>query len=891
MFVNRLSTLLIASIFVLISILTNATEPPYVPGEVLVQTLPGKNITEVVRGVEYVNGVATGVYVKKKVSEPMHVWLLGFDGNAIADKQFLNAVKTNSAVSVAQFNHYIQNRATVPNDSQFGQQWQYVNTGQNGGTVDADIDADEAWDVTTGGLTALGDTIVVCVVDDGIDVNHSDFGNNMWINHAEIPNNNIDDDNNGYVDDYLGWNADDDNDDITGGFFGGGHGTPVAGIMGAKGNNGNGVTGVNWDVKLMIVVGGGNEAQAVEAYTYPLVMRKRYNQSGGTEGAFVVVTNSSWGINNGQPSNAPLWCAMYDSLGAAGVLSAGATANANFDIDVTGDLPTACPSDYLISVTNTSRNDIKLTQAGYGLTTIDLGAPGQDTYTPQEGGGYGNFGGTSGATPHVAGTVGLLYSAPCYSFAVMAHADPAGAALAVKNYIMDGVDPNASLDNITVTGGRLNTFGALTGLLNNCATGGCVEPFSLTASNIGVDSAVVSWLGAPSANTFVLEYRLIGALNWTTISNATSPYTLNNLLGCANYEFHVLAQCDNDTSLFSSVYTFTTDECCEAPTGFQAGVSGVDGGSAVWDEVADAVSYNVRIRPVGTNNWDIQNTGDEVMEYTGLDHCTEYEVQVQTVCDTSSSPYTSSIIFQTGDCDCDEAKYCISAGTDSDDEWIGYVGIGDIANSSGNDNGYADYSNYSTDLHRDASYEIKLMPDYPTSTTYTERFRVWIDWNRNGVFDDPSERVYTSVGATDTVTGNITVPANASVGTTGMRVSMQYQSAPSVCSTGANFDFGEVEDYCVNIIDTINSVMDDEWQNSVLVYPNPFGDRTTVTFVNTKSEVVTINLMDASGRLLRTLSTTSSQLIVERQGLTPGLYIFELSSGEGKTHRGKLIIR
>ena len=93
------------------------------------------------------------------------------------------------------------------------------------------------------------------------------------------------------------------------------------------------------------------------------MQRKRYNDSEGAEGAFVVSTNSSWGIDYGQPSSAPMWCAMYDSLGAYGIVSAGATINGNVNVDVEGDLPTACASDYLLSVTNLGRNDIKVNGA------------------------------------------------------------------------------------------------------------------------------------------------------------------------------------------------------------------------------------------------------------------------------------------------------------------------------------------------------------------------------------------------------------------------------------------------------------------------------------------------------------------------------------------------
>jgi len=101
----------------------------------------------------------------------------------------------------------------------------------------------------------------------------------------------------------------------------------------------------------------------------------------GAEGAFVVAVNSSWGTDFGQPADAPLWCALYDSLGTYGVLSCAATANNNTNVDTMGDLPTACPSDYLISVTNTNSSDVKVNSAGYGVVTIDLGAPGNQIYS------------------------------------------------------------------------------------------------------------------------------------------------------------------------------------------------------------------------------------------------------------------------------------------------------------------------------------------------------------------------------------------------------------------------------------------------------------------------------------------------------------------------------
>jgi hypothetical protein len=138
-------------------------------------------------------------------------------------------------------------------------------------------------------------------------------------------------------------------------------------------------------------------------------MRQRYNQTNGAEGAFVVATNSSWGINNGNPANAPLWCAFYDTLGAYGILNAGATANAQINVDVSGDLPTGCISDYLISVTATNNNDVR-TFSGFGANTIHLGAPGEAVRTTSGSSNYTTTDGTSFATPMVAGAIALFAS-------------------------------------------------------------------------------------------------------------------------------------------------------------------------------------------------------------------------------------------------------------------------------------------------------------------------------------------------------------------------------------------------------------------------------------------------------------------------------------------------
>ncbi len=397
----------------------------------------------------------------EKLSDRLNIFLLNFNPDLIEDQRLLENIKANPYVEMAQFNHFVQMRETIPNDTYFPLQWNMHNTGQTGGIVGADIHGPEGWDLGTSGVTATGDTIIIGIDDDGFDLDHEDLS--FWKNYHEIPNNGIDDDSNGYVDDYDGWNAWSNNGNI----IEKDHGTHVTGIAAAHGNNGKGVTGVNWKVKVMPVVGSATvESIVVAGYAYILEMRSQYNETNGEKGAFVVSTNASFGVNNGDPQDFPIWGAMYDSLGMRGILSAAATANANWNVDEVGDIPTAFTSDYLISVTNTDQNDAKNAFAAYGPVSIDLGAPGTNIYSTRQTNAYGYKTGTSMASPHVAGAVAYMFSVANADFMTAYHNDPAGMALVVKQYLLNGTDTVASLEGMTVTGGRLNIYKAATLMLD-----------------------------------------------------------------------------------------------------------------------------------------------------------------------------------------------------------------------------------------------------------------------------------------------------------------------------------------------------------------------------------------------------------------------------------------
>ena len=281
--------------------------------------------------------------------------------------------------------------AQTPDDALFGSLWGLNNTGQSNGTADADIDAAEAWDIRTD-----SSSIIVGVVDTGIDYLHEDLADNMWVNSGEVPGNGIDDDGNGYVDDVFGYdfinNDSDPMDDNR-------HGSHVAGTVGAQGNNGVGVAGVAWDASLMALkicnAGGGcSLSAAIEAMNYA--------RNNGAQ-----VTNHSWGGNFTSSALQNAINAFHDAGGIT-VAAAGNHGSSNDE----GNFAPA-NMDNVIAVAASDRNDNMASFSGFGTRNVEIAAPGVSILStvPRDGEGvsrYGTLSGTSMASPHVAGAFALL---------------------------------------------------------------------------------------------------------------------------------------------------------------------------------------------------------------------------------------------------------------------------------------------------------------------------------------------------------------------------------------------------------------------------------------------------------------------------------------------------
>ncbi len=321
-----------------------------------------------------------------------------------------------------------QGPTVTPNDPRFDRLW-----GLNNGN-DADIDAPEAWEVTTGSRD-----ILVAIIDTGVDYDHEDLKDNIWHNPGETGDgketNGVDDDGNGYVDDWRGWNfilkSNDPWDDN-------GHGTHVAGTVGAVGNNGKGVVGVNWQVSLMPLKfldrnGSGTLADAIPAIIYAADM-----------GAHVL--SNSWG---GGGFSQALKDAIEYARGK-GALFVAAAGNESNDNDRSANYPSNYEVDNVVAVAASDQGDRLANFSNYGETTVDLAAPGVNILSTKPRDQYQSLNGTSMATPHVSGVAALIWA----KYPNLTYRQ-------VFIRLMGSVDRKSAFIGRTVTGGRLNAAKAL----------------------------------------------------------------------------------------------------------------------------------------------------------------------------------------------------------------------------------------------------------------------------------------------------------------------------------------------------------------------------------------------------------------------------------------------
>lgn len=331
----------------------------------------------------------------------------------------------------------------IPNDPRFGDMWGMLNTGQASGIAGADISATDAWAIGTGSRS-----VVVAIFDSGIDYNHPDLNANMWT-----------DANGNYGANFVEGSPTDPIDTN-------GHGTHVAGTVGAVGNNGVGVAGVMWEVSLMAVkvCGSGGCPQS------SIVNGLNYAVSRG-----VKISNNSYGSPNPTSSGPPpAYRSMMQSAEEAGHLYVAAAGNENNDNDILNVYPANLMKEYenVISVGNSTRLDQRASSSCYRDQTVHFFAPGSSILSTVPNGAYAFFGGTSMASPHVAGLAGLILS--IY---------PDSDYKQIKDRMMDGADFVPSLNGLSITDGRINAFASL--LNQNAVISVEMQNYDFSVSNIG----------------------------------------------------------------------------------------------------------------------------------------------------------------------------------------------------------------------------------------------------------------------------------------------------------------------------------------------------------------------------------------------------------------------
>ncbi len=323
--------------------------------------------------------------------------------------------------------NFVVHASAIPNDTKFGNLW---GLGSASG-----IDAPRAWDATTG-----SNEVVVAVIDTGADYNHQDLAGNIWTNPREIPNNGIDDDHDGVVDDVHGANFSgsgargnpmDDNN----------HGTHVSGTIGALGNNNLGVVGINWHVKILPIkflngAGSGTTGGAIQAINYMVALKN--------SGVNIRVANNSWGGSMSVSGTDPLYEAIR-AAGNAGIIFVAAAGNDGANNDINPEYPASYDLPNIVSVAAIDQQQKKATFSNYGVSRVDIGAPGVGIWSTTPNNTYASYSGTSMATPHVAGALALLLGS-----------EPNLSAAQAIQRLYDSAVPLDSLAGKVATGRTLN---------------------------------------------------------------------------------------------------------------------------------------------------------------------------------------------------------------------------------------------------------------------------------------------------------------------------------------------------------------------------------------------------------------------------------------------------
>jgi M6 family metalloprotease-like protein len=306
-----------------------------------------------------------------------------------------------------------------------------------------------------------------------------------------------------------------------------------------------------------------------------------------------------------------------------------------------------------------------------------------------------------------------------------------------------------------------------------------------------------------------------------------------------------------------------------------AGNVTADGGATVTER---GICYSTSQNPTTANSKVASGsgTGSFSANLSGLAANTTYYARAYAI-NAQGTSYGSQVSFTTT---ASTVTYCASKGSNSSYEWIDLVQFAGINRTSGNDGGYKDMTSLQATVARGSAYTIYFSAGF-ASTAYTEYWAVWIDYNKNGTFEDTEKAASGSSSSSGTLSASITIPTTATLGVTRMRVSMKYNAAPTACET---FSYGEVEDYSVNITSGSSAPSTDnpfaeqlgnEKSDIFTLYPNPATDKLNVVLNGIEGDV-SARIYDMRGAVVKFQMLTNRNNTIEVNDLAPGVYMISI---------------
>jgi subtilisin family serine protease len=611
------------------SILNQMDRATYKDGEVLVKFKSGTVSTSSVKAHQ-----AVGAKVVKKFKLVRNLEKVELP-EGVSVKEAVQAYLADPNVEYAEPNYIRKTMAAFPIDNYFGDQWGMHNTGQfAGGTPDADIDAPEAWDITSG-----SSSVVVAILDGGMDYGHPDLVGNIWKNPLETCNNGIDDDSNGYVDDCTGWNFFHDNKEP---LDESGHGTHVAGIVGAVGNNVIGTVGVMWHVNLMPL-------KFIGYYDDPEVCGGTTNFCGDTddeiEGIEYAVANGADIINMSfggyEYSQAEIDTIYNAALNHKVIFVAAAGNETNNNDGVSKLYPASYGHPSIISVAATDQNDLLAPFSNFGVSTVHVGAPGVyilSTFpvylvSPDGFVGYSFNWGTSMAAPHVSGLAGLLWS-------YYTHFDHYQVIYTIRRYV-----DQTAISGWTVTYGRINAYRALSSLLT---------PADFTATPVSPTEVALAWTDAATGEeAYTVERSTSGGAYQvlsSTLPADTSSYNDSGLGDGTAYTYKVKA---TNTIPAESFYSpeVTAITPLGTPTGLVAQGTSASQIQLTWtDNAQNETGYVIERRDDPEDAFaQVGTAGANAASFTdsGLQNKTSYQYRVKATNAIAESAYSNEAVGTT----------------------------------------------------------------------------------------------------------------------------------------------------------------------------------------------------------------------------------------------------